>query len=49
MMAGTRKYLAPEVFDNFYDTKADIWSLGVCLTYLLSGKNPFIGPGEDVD
>lgn len=39
--AGTPRFLAPEVLSNMYDTKADIWSLGVCLMYLLSGRYPY--------
>lgn len=34
--------MAPEVIQgDFYDTNADIWSLGVLLYYILSGRFPF--------
>ena len=37
-------YIAPEVFEQSYDAKCDLWSMGVVLYILLSGKVPF--PGE---
>ena len=41
---GTAYYIAPEVV-NFsgYDYKCDIWSTGVILYIMLSGKPPFNG------
>eukprot|EP00347_Sterkiella_histriomuscorum_P008559 403344629 len=41
---GSPYYIAPEVFLQSYDEKCDIWSMGVVLYILLSGKVPF--PGE---
>ena len=37
-------YIAPEVFQSNYNHKCDIWSIGVVLYIMLSGKVPF--PGE---
>jgi len=31
------EYLAPEVIDGHYDSKADMWSLGVLLYTVISG------------
>lgn len=40
---GTLIYMAPEVFKRNYDTKADIWSVGVIAFILLTGEPPFYG------
>ena len=38
---GTELYMAPEVFKQHYDHRADVWSIGICAFALLSGKLPF--------
>ena len=42
-VAGTPYFMAPEVGSGKYDTKIDIWSLGVLLYQLVSGILPFYG------
>lgn len=42
---GSAYYLAPEVFTNQYDEKCDIWSAGIIMYILLTGKPPY--PGRD--
>lgn len=51
---GTAEYMAPEVvigyqsFDNDpYDKRCDLWSLGICLYFMLCGYHPFTGDCGD--
>lgn len=44
---GTPEYMAPEVINNkFADQRADIWSYGVFVAMLVTGKNLFRGGSE---
>ena len=44
-------YAAPEIFSssvvNYDGKKADIWSLGICLYYMVCGDNPFNGEDRE--
>ncbi|OMJ75498.1 hypothetical protein SteCoe_25347 [Stentor coeruleus] len=44
---GTSFYIAPEVIKENYDEKCDVWSCGVIMFLLLTGKFPFDGSSRE--
>ena len=44
---GTAYYIAPEVINNCYNEKCDMWSCGVILYILLCGCPPFSADNDD--
>ena len=45
---GTPFYMAPEIFvDKKYNEKADLWSLGIVMYILLTGKAPYFGSEDE--
>ena len=44
---GTPYYIAPEVLQQSYNEKCDIWSIGVILYLLLTGTVPFDGENDE--
>ena len=43
--SGHVNYSAPELIleKNYFSTKADIWSMGCCIYFMLAKKDPFDG------
>jgi len=40
---GTAYYISPDVLNKSYNEKSDIWSIGVIMHVMLSGRPPFEG------
>ena len=46
-MMGTPFYVAPEVINGQYNSKCDIWSIGIITYILMCGKAPFYGNNNE--
>ena len=44
---GSSYYMAPEILNRNYDEKCDLWSIGVILYILLTGRPPFDGNDDE--
>lgn len=45
-LVGTAYYIAPEVLSGSYNHQCDIWSIGIIMAILLTGKPPFDGADD---
>ena len=45
---GSAYYVAPEVLNGSYDKKCDVWSVGVIMFVMLTGRPPYKGSDEQV-
>ena len=46
LLIGSAYYIAPEVLNKNYNEKCDLWSCGVIMYIMLTGKPPFNGKNE---
>ncbi|MDE0186794.1 MAG: serine/threonine-protein kinase [Candidatus Poribacteria bacterium] len=46
-ITGTRKYMSPEQYEGNYDHRADLYSTGLTLYEMLTGRSPFRGANHN--
>ena len=46
-LRGSLPYVAPEVIERGYNEKCDVWSAGVAMFAMLTGRYPFLGSNAD--
>lgn len=46
-MTGTPYFIAPEVIDRKYGYECDMWSMGVVVYMMMTGKVPFNGMSKN--
>jgi calcium-dependent protein kinase len=46
-LVGSPYFMAPEVLTGSYDTMCDMWSVGILLGYMITGKHPITGETHD--
>jgi calcium-dependent protein kinase len=47
-MMGTADFVAPEVLNNSYDNRCDVWSIGCLAHMMLCGSPPFVENSEEL-
>ncbi|KAG9391581.1 serine/threonine-protein kinase WNK4 [Carpediemonas membranifera] len=48
-LTGTRKFMAPEIYDKAYDEGVDVYSLGMCVLEMVTGEYPYRECENDIE
>merc|ERR1712217_33032 len=46
VVVGTQIFWAPEIFEEDYGSKVDVWAMGIVTYGMVSGRFPFKDPNE---